>query len=168
MMRSTPRVGFYGGTFDPVTTGHLDIIERASRLVDKLIIGVAENPDKSPLLPLATRVDCARHAVEDIQKKTETRIEVIGFHSLLVEAARQQGAHLVFRGLRVISDFDHEIQMYGVNRRLDSSIETVFLMASEQKQFISSSMVREIARYGGDVSPFVTKYTQDCLMNALS
>ncbi|MFT9143112.1 MAG: pantetheine-phosphate adenylyltransferase [Acetobacter orientalis] len=161
------RIGFYAGTFDPVTTGHLDVIERAARLVDRLVIGVAKNPGKNPLMPLAERVECVQQALPPIAQRTGGELAVVSFHSLLVEAVRQQGASLIFRGLRVLTDFDYEIQMSGVNRRLDPSIETVFLMASERTQFISSRFVKEIASYGGDISDFVTPYTQERLLTRL-
>lgn len=161
------RIGFYAGTFDPVTTGHLDVIERAARLVDRLIIGVANNPAKNPLMPLAERVNCVEQALPPIVDRTGSEIVVVSFHSLLVDAVKSNGAHLIFRGLRVLTDFDYEIQMSGVNRKLDASIETVFLMASERTQFISSRLVKEIASYGGDISDFVTPYTQERLLARL-
>lgn len=171
-MSNTPcvqsrRTGFYAGTFDPVTTGHLDVIERAARLVDRLIIGVAQNPGKNPLMPLAERVECVQQALPAIAERTGTELVVVSFHSLLVEAVRHHGATLIFRGLRVLTDFDYEIQMSGVNRRLDATLETVFLMASERTQFISSRFVKEIASYGGDISDFVTPYTQQRLFARL-
>lgn len=162
------RVGLYAGTFDPVTVGHLDVIERASRLVDRLVIGVARNPGKSPLMPLDERIECVQEALPAIKARTGGDMTVVSFHSLLVEAVRANGATLIFRGLRVLSDFDYEVQMSGVNRRLDSGIETVFLMASERTQFISSRMVKEIASYHGDISEFVTPYTQTRLLARLA
>ena len=161
------RVGFYAGTFDPVTTGHLDVIERASRLVDRLVIGVARNPTKNPLMPLEDRIACVEEVLPTVHARTGADLVVVSFDSLLVRAVREHGATLIFRGLRVMSDFDYEIQMSGVNRRLDDGIESVFLMASERTQFISSSLVREIARYGGDISEFVTPETQDRLLACL-
>ena len=170
-MQSVPltshRVGFYAGTFDPVTIGHLDIMERASRLVDKLIIGVAQNLSKNPLMSLEDRLACVQEVLPILHARTETKFVVIPFDSLLVDAVRKHGATLIFRGLRVMSDFDYEIQMSGVNKRLDDGIESVFLMASERTQFISSSLVREIARYGGDISEFVTPETQVRLLACL-
>jgi pantetheine-phosphate adenylyltransferase len=166
-VRPARRIGFYAGTFDPVTTGHLDVIERAARLVDRLVIGVAENPAKHPLMPLAERVECVEHELPAIAERTGGELKVTPFNSLLVEAVRAHDATLIFRGLRVLTDFDYEIQMSGVNRRLDASIETVFLMASERTQFISSRLVKEIAGYGGAVSEFVTPYTQERLLARL-
>ncbi|MFT8884768.1 MAG: pantetheine-phosphate adenylyltransferase [Acetobacter papayae] len=162
------RVGFYAGTFDPVTTGHLDVIERAARLVDRLVIGVAHNPGKNPLMPVDERMLCMEEALPSIRQRTGSDIVVVSFHSLLVEAVRANGATLIFRGLRVLSDFDYEIQMSGVNRRLDGGIETVFLMASERTQFISSRLVKEIASYKGDISEFVTPATQARLLARLA
>lgn len=148
------RAGFYPGTFDPVTFGHLDIIERAARLVDRLVIGVAENPGKNPLLPLEERVAALEEEVPGLTDRTGTQIEVIPFSQLLVEAVRRHNATIIFRGLRLLVDFDYEAQMQGANRRLAPEIETVFLMASERTQCVSSRMVREIAAYGGDISDF--------------
>ncbi|MFS8367209.1 pantetheine-phosphate adenylyltransferase [Acetobacter oryzifermentans] len=162
------RVGFYAGTFDPVTVGHLDVIERASRLVDRLVIGVAHNPGKNPLMPLDERIGCVEEALPAIRQNTGGDIVVVPFDSLLVKAVREHGATLIFRGLRVLSDFDYEIQMSGVNRKLDAGIESVFLMASERTQFISSRLVKEIASYGGDISEFVTPGTQVRLLAHLA
>ena len=153
------RVGIYPGTFDPVTNGHLDIIGRACRLVDKLVVGVAENIGKGPLFDLAERVELVREECAPIATRTATPIEVVSFGTLLVSFARQSGANMLIRGLRAVSDFDYEFQMAGMNYRLDPQIETVFLMASEHHQFISSRFVKEIARLGGDVSSFVPKLT---------
>ncbi|MBS0960733.1 MULTISPECIES: pantetheine-phosphate adenylyltransferase [Acetobacter] len=161
------RTGFYAGTFDPVTAGHFDVITRAARLVDKLIIGVAENTRKNPLMPLADRLDCMEQVILPVVEQTECDIRVVSFDCLLVDAVKQHGASVIIRGLRALTDFDYEIQMTGVNRRLDSSIETVFLMASERTQFISSSFTKEVARYGGDISHFVTPYTQERLLACL-
>ncbi|MFT9330737.1 pantetheine-phosphate adenylyltransferase [Acetobacter persici] len=161
------RIGFYAGTFDPVTTGHLDVIERAARLVDRLVIGVAKNPGKNPLMPLDERVACVEEALPAIASRVGGDLKVVSFDSLLVEAVRAQGASLIFRGLRVLTDFDYEIQMSGVNRRLAPGIETVFLMASERTQFISSRLVKEIAGYHGDISEFVTPGTQKRLLARL-
>jgi pantetheine-phosphate adenylyltransferase len=162
------RVGFYAGTFDPVTTGHLDVIERAARLVDRLVIGVGRNASKNPLMPVEERMLCVEEALPSIRQRSSAEIVVVAFDSLLVEAVRANGATLIFRGLRVLSDFDYEVQMTGVNRRLDGGIETVFLMASERTQFISSRLVKEIASYGGDISEFVTPATQVRLMARLA
>jgi pantetheine-phosphate adenylyltransferase len=153
------RVGIYPGTFDPVTNGHLDIIGRAARLVDRLVVGVAENIGKGPLFEVAERVELVREECAAIATQTGTPIEVTSFNTLLIGFARAAGASMLIRGLRAVSDFDYEFQMAGMNYRLDPTIETVFLMASEHHQFISSRFVKEIARLGGDVSSFVPKLT---------
>ncbi len=154
-----PRCGVYPGSFDPVTNGHLDIIGRAARLVDRLVIGVAVNPGKSPLFPLPDRIDLVRAETRDVAERTGTVIEVVGIEGLLIDFARAAGATVIVRGLRAVSDFDYEFQMAGMNHRLDSGVETVFLMASERHQFISSRFVKEIATLGGDVSSFVPPLT---------
>jgi pantetheine-phosphate adenylyltransferase len=153
------RVGVYPGTFDPVTNGHLDVIGRAARILDRLVIGVAKNIGKGPLFPLEERVELVRAECGPIATRTGAIIEVVAFEGLLVGFAQQVGAGMIVRGLRAVSDFDYEFQMAGMNRRLDQAIETVFLMASETNQFISSRFVKEIARLGGDVSTFVPKLT---------
>ena len=153
------RIGLYPGTFDPVTNGHLDIIGRAARILDKLVVGVAINIGKSPLFPLEERVELVRAETDVIAAKTGTIIEVRPFEGLLVGLAQELGASMIIRGLRAVTDFDYEFQMAGMNRRLDHDIEAVFLMASETNQFISSRFVKEIARLGGDVSSFVPKLT---------
>jgi pantetheine-phosphate adenylyltransferase len=153
------RVGLYPGTFDPVTNGHLDVIGRAARILDKLVIGVAINIGKGPLFPLDERAELVRAECDTIAARTGTIIEVRPFEGLLVGFAQEVGASMIIRGLRAVSDFDYEFQMAGMNRRLDQQIETVFLMASETNQFISSRFVKEIARLGGDVSTFVPKLT---------
>ncbi|HTR18056.1 MAG TPA: pantetheine-phosphate adenylyltransferase [Acetobacteraceae bacterium] len=153
------RTGLYPGTFDPVTNGHLDIIGRATRLVDRLVIGVATNIGKGPIFPLEERVELVQAECEAVAARTGTLIEVRCFSSLLVDFAHSVGASVVIRGLRAVSDFDYEFQMAGMNYRLDSHIETVFLMASERHQFISSRFVKEIARLGGDISSFVPPLT---------
>ncbi len=159
------RIGVYPGTFDPVTNGHLDIITRASRLVDKLVIGVARNIGKGPLFPLDERVALVEAECEAVTARTGTPIEVVSFDTLLIEFARAAGAKMIVRGLRAVSDFDYEFQMAGMNYRLDPGIETVFLTASEHHQFISSRFVKEIARLGGDVSSFVPALTLRSTLN---
>lgn len=151
------RVAVYPGTFDPVTNGHIDVISRAARLCDRLVVGVAVNIGKGPLFHLEDRVALVRDEVALLDDGA--RIEVRPFDSLLIAFARSVGANMIVRGLRAVSDFDYEFQMAGMNRRLDAAIETVFLMASETNQFISSHFVKEVARLGGDVSSFVPPLT---------
>jgi pantetheine-phosphate adenylyltransferase len=153
------RTALYPGTFDPVTNGHLDIIGRAARLVDRLVVGVAINIGKGPLFDLEERVALVQAETAAIAARNGTIIEVKPFQGLLVQYAREVGARMIVRGLRAVSDFDYEFQMVGMNRRLDQEIETVFLMASETNQFIASRLVKEIARLGGDISGFVPKTT---------
>ncbi|HYF06913.1 MAG TPA: pantetheine-phosphate adenylyltransferase [Acetobacteraceae bacterium] len=153
------RVGLYPGTFDPVTNGHLDIIGRGAKLCSRLVVGVAINPGKGPLFGLEERAELVKAETEAIAARTGTVIEVRPFQGLLVQFAREVGASMIIRGLRAVTDFDYEFQMTGMNRRLDSDIETVFLMASETNQFIASRLVKEIAMLGGEISSFVPKLT---------
>jgi len=155
------RVGLYPGTFDPVTNGHLDVIARAARLVDRLVIGVAMNVGKGPFFAIEERAELVRAETDAIAVSTGTEIIVTPFDGLLVAFARQIGARMIVRGLRAVSDFDYEFQMAGMNHRLEPDVETVFLMASETNQFISSRFVKEIAMLGGDVSSFVPPLTLD-------
>jgi pantetheine-phosphate adenylyltransferase len=155
----TERIALYPGTFDPVTNGHLDIIGRAARLADRLVVGVAINIGKGPLFDLEERVELVRAETAAIAARSGAIIEVRPFEGLLVQYARDIGARMIIRGLRAVSDFDYEFQMVGMNRRLDPEIETVFLMASETNQFIASRLVKEIARLGGDISTFVPRTT---------
>ena len=147
------RIGLYPGTFDPLTNGHLDIIERAAKMVDKLVIGVAINADKGPLFSLDERVAMVQHACGG--QVGATLIEVRPFDTLLVKFAAQVGAGVIIRGLRAVSDFEYEFQMVGMNQKLTQEIETVFLMADPTCQAIASRLVKEIARLEGDVSEFV-------------
>ena len=140
----------YPGTFDPITNGHLDLVARAAQLFDEVIIAVAENKTKSPLFSLDERVALAKIVTAEFKN-----VYVIGFDNLLVECAKQQGVRVILRGLRAVSDFEYEFQMAGMNRRLAPELETVFLTPAEQYEFISSSMIREIARLNGNVSCFV-------------
>lgn len=150
-----PRTGIYPGTFDPITLGHLDIIRRATRVVDHLIVAIAENDGKNPLFPVADRVAMVEGDVAGL-KAAAAGIEVRAFDGLLVSFAEEVGASLILRGLRAVSDFEYEFQMVGMNSRLKPALETVFLMASDSYQFISSRFVKEICRLGGDISQFVT------------
>ncbi|MFN3273120.1 MAG: pantetheine-phosphate adenylyltransferase [Paracoccus sp. (in: a-proteobacteria)] len=150
------RIGLYPGTFDPITLGHIDIIQRAMALVDRLVIGVAINRDKGPLFTLEERVAMVQAECAEIAACTGGEILVHPFENLLIDCARDVGAGLIVRGLRAVADFEYEFQMVGMNRALDSGIETVFLMADARRQAIASKLVKEIARLGGDVSKFVT------------
>ncbi|MES2539229.1 MAG: pantetheine-phosphate adenylyltransferase [Pseudomonadota bacterium] len=150
------RIGLYPGTFDPVTLGHIDIIQRAMALVDRLVIGVAINRDKGPLFNLEERVAMVEAECAAIIAKTGGEIIVHPFENLLIDCARDVGAGIIIRGLRAVADFEYEFQMVGMNRALDASIETVFMMADARRQAIASKLVKEIARLGGDVSNFVT------------
>ena len=150
------RVGLYPGTFDPITLGHIDIIRRASALVDKLVIGVAINRDKGPLFSLEERVAMIEAECAKLTAQTGTEIVAHPFENLLIDCARDVGAGLIVRGLRAVADFEYEYQMVGMNRALDDTVETVFLMAEAQHQAIASKLVKEIARLGGDVTKFVT------------
>ena len=147
-------VGVYPGTFDPVTYGHLDIIERALSIVDKLIVAVAVNMGKSPLFDVSERIDMIETEVACLAVNGKA-IVVWPFEELLVNFASSVGANVIIRGLRAVSDFEYEFQMAGTNARLNSSVETVFLMASDRNQFTSSRLVKEIAGLGGDISSFV-------------
>jgi len=146
------RIGVYPGTFDPVTLGHLDIIRRGAHLVDRLVIGVTNNPSKEPMFTLAERLAMVRREVASLPGT----IEVVEFDSLLMDFAEAQGASLILRGLRAVADFEYEFQMAGMNQQLNDQIETVFLMADVSLQPIASRLVKEIARYGGDIGKFVT------------
>jgi pantetheine-phosphate adenylyltransferase len=145
------RVGVYPGTFDPVTLGHMDIIARGAKLVDRLIIGVATNPSKSPLFTLDERVAHVKRETAGVEN-----VEVVPFDALLMHFAEQQGASVIVRGLRAVADFEYEFQMAGMNQQLNSSIETVFLMADVALQPIASRLVKEIAAYGGAIDKFVS------------
>lgn len=150
------RTGLYPGTFDPVTNGHMDIIARATRVLDHLIVAVADNDGKGPLFPIDQRVEMLQDEIAAVKFGNGTRIEVRPFTILLVDFVRSCNANVIIRGLRAVSDFEYEFQMAAMNTRIAPTIETVFLMASERCQFISSRFVKEIARLGGDISSFVS------------
>jgi pantetheine-phosphate adenylyltransferase len=150
-----PRLGIYPGTFDPITNGHIDIIGRATRIVDKLVIAVAANPGKAPLFSLQERCDMLKEQVALMRNGDGSSIEVRPFSELLMHFVEELGATIILRGLRAVSDFEYEFQMAGMNTRLNPRVETVFLMASERQQFIASRFVKEVALLGGDVSSFV-------------
>jgi pantetheine-phosphate adenylyltransferase len=158
------RIGLYPGTFDPIHNGHLDVIGRGARLVDRLVVGVAINIGKGPLFELEERVDLVARECEAVAAREGARIEVQPFTGLLVNFARDLGAKMIIRGLRAVSDFDFEFQMAGMNYRMRPDIETTFLMASEHHQFISSRFVKEVALLGGDISSFVSPLTFDRTM----
>ena len=144
------RIAVYPGTFDPITNGHIDLVSRAAPLFEKVVVGVAYSPSKGPSLPLEQRVELAREALA-----RHPNVEVRGFNTLLAHFVREAGAGVLLRGLRAVSDFEYEFQMASMNRHLIPEVETLFLTPAEQHSFISSSLVREIARLGGDVSGFV-------------
>ena len=146
--------GIYPGTFDPVTFGHLDIVERACNIVDKLIISVAENIHKKPFFTVDERVSMIKESLKLINTN-KCLIEVVGFDNLLVDHAKKFNARVIIRGLRAVADFEYEFQMASINKRLHGELETVFLMAAEQQHFVASRFVKEVSRFGGDVSSFV-------------
>jgi len=153
----------YPGTFDPITDGHIDIIFRASKLFDKVIVAVAANQGKTPLFTLQERVEIAEEVTSHL-----ANVGIIGFDNLLVDCAKEHNADVVLRGLRAVSDFEYEFQMAGMNRRLSPELETVFLTPAEQYEFISSSMIREIAKLNGDVSSFVPSHVEERLRKKFS
>ena len=150
------RTGLYPGTFDPITNGHGDIIERAIKLVDHLVIGVAIHEGKGPMFSLDERVEMVRHETAEIAKRAGVEISVRPFDTLLMHFAEEVGAQIIIRGLRAVSDFEYEFQMVGMNMQLNSDIEMVFLMAGAEHQAIASRLVKEIASLGGDISQFVS------------
>ena len=161
------RIGLYPGTFDPITLGHIDIIQRAMAMVDRLVIGVAINRDKAPLFALEERVFMVEEECREIAARVGGEIVVHPFENLLIDCARDVGAGIIIRGLRAVADFEYEFQMVGMNRALDASIETVFLMADARRQAIASKLVKEICRLGGDVSKFVTPAVDAALVRRL-
>ena len=153
----TPRISIYPGTFDPLTFGHIDIIERAARLGNQLIVAVAENIGKQPLFSVEERTQIVADEVQRINNTNNVPYAVLvkNFSGLLTDFADSQGANVVIRGLRAVADFEYEFQMASINKRLHGELETVFLMAAEQQHFVASRFVKEVARFGGDVSSFV-------------
>jgi len=158
------RIGVYPGTFDPLTLGHLDIIRRGARLVDRLVIGVTTNPSKSPMFTVAERLEMVRREVADV----EGDIGVVDFDMLLMDFAEREGAGIIIRGLRAVADFEYEYQMAGMNQQLNDRIETVFLMADVSLQPIASRLVKEIARYGGKIDKFVPPAVASDVANYLA
>jgi len=166
-MTDKQRIGVYPGTFDPVTKGHLHLIRRASKLVDKLVVGVAGNARKHPFFTQEERIDMLRTDIANMTGK-RCEIEVVGFDNLLIHFAADMNASCIFRGLRAVSDFDYEFQMTGMNAKLNAEIETVFLMAADKWQFVSSSFVKEICSLDGDVSEIVTPNVEQRLKAKLA
>jgi len=150
------RIGVYPGTFDPVTNGHMDIIKRAIKIVDQLVVGVAVNVDKEPLFSASERVKMIQNELNESPKGFSSRVKVLQFSNLLTDFVSDQGAKIIIRGLRAVSDFEYEFQMAAMNGRLNKDLETLFLTASENHQFIASRFVKEIGSLGGDVSCFVS------------
>lgn len=159
------RIGLYPGTFDPITLGHTDIIKRGAMLVDRLVIGVAINRDKGPLFSLEERVSMIEAECAALSHETGTEIVAYPFENLLINCARDVGAQIIIRGLRAVADFEYEYQMVGMNRAMDSSVETVFLMAEARHQAIASKLVKEIARLDGDITKFVSPLVKERLLD---
>lgn len=153
----------YPGTFDPITSGHRDLVVRTAAMFDRVILAVADSPEKNPLFDLAHRIELAQEVLQDIE-----HVEIMGFSGLLIDFVRDQNARVILRGLRAVSDFEYEFQLASMNRRLDSNIETVFLTPSERYTFVSASLVKEIARYNGDVSDFVHPVVHQALKDKLN
>jgi len=158
------KIGIYPGTFDPMTNGHLNIIQRSLKIVDKLIIGVADNMNKKPLLSVDERKDIIANDIKYLEISNK-KIEIYSVKRLLTEFAKTHNANCIIRGLRVVSDFEYEFQMTGMNYQLSSDVETIFLMSADNNSFISSNLVKEVHKLGGDVSKFVSKNTIRILNN---
>ena len=161
----TKRVAIYPGTFDPLTLGHLDILRRAASVCDELVIGVAKNTGKNPLFSVDERISLIEQAVDNDSKNgiITNQVRVLGFDKLLVDFAREEGASMIIRGLRAVSDFEYEFQMASANKRLCHDVETLFLMAAEQQHFVASRLVKEVALYGGDIRSFVPDFVADAI-----
>lgn len=157
------RIAIYPGTFDPLTNGHSDITHRALKMFDRVVVAIADNPEKSPLFSLEERIDLIRQ----VMGKSKN-IDIQGFSGLLIDFAQESKAQVIIRGLRAVSDFEYEFQLASMNRKLASTIETVFLTPSENNTFVSASLVKEIARYGGDIGSFVHPAVHAALKNKLS
>jgi len=164
---ASEKIGIYPGTFDPITNGHADIIGRAARLLDKLVVGVAINPGKGPIFTIDERVELVREEIKYLGNAADDRIEVRPFAGLLIDFARDVDATVIIRGLRAVSDFDYEFQMASMNAKMAEDIETVCLMASDKYHFIASSLVKEIARLNGDITQFVSPRVAERLKERL-
>jgi len=163
------RIAIYPGTFDPLTLGHLDILRRAATVCDELIVGVAENTGKNPLFTVKERIKLVQQVIEnEVKNDVSANIKVMGFNNLLVEFAHEQGASMIIRGLRAVSDFEYEFQMASANKRLHHSIETLFLMAAEQQHFVASRLVKEVAQYGGEIRSFVPEIVANAIAEKLN
>jgi pantetheine-phosphate adenylyltransferase len=161
----TERIGVYPGTFDPITLGHLDIIRRGAKLVDRLIVGVTTNPSKNPMFSPQERIAMVEREVAALGIDN---VGVVGFHALLIKFARRQSATMILRGLRAVADFEYEYQMAGMNQQLGSDIETVFLMADVSLQPIASKLVKEIALFGGEIDKFVSPRVREDVLERVS
>jgi pantetheine-phosphate adenylyltransferase len=161
------RTGVYPGTFDPITSGHMEVVRRSLRLVDKLVIGPAMSISKGPMFSLEERIDIIKDDISDFPQADRDRIEIVPFEGLLIHFARQVNASVIIRGLRAVSDFEYEIQMANMNARMEPAIETIFLMASDRHQFISSRFVKEIGSFGGNIRHFVSPRVADYLEKEL-
>ena len=161
-MKGTHITAIYPGTFDPITNGHSDLVQRATHMFERVIVAVAANPGKTPAFALDERVDMARTALASLEN-----VEICGFNTLLVEFTKSKGAQVILRGLRAVSDFEFEFQLAGMNRKLAPGIETVFMMPAEQYTYLSSSVVQEIAGLGGDVGEFVHPEVEKALRKRL-
>jgi pantetheine-phosphate adenylyltransferase len=162
------RIGFYSGTFDPVTLGHTDVIQRAARLVDKLVIGIGVHPGKTPVFSASERAEMLAQGVHSIAAETGTAIEIATFDNLVVRAAAEHQATVIFRGLRDATDFDYEMQMAGMNGAMLPQVQTVFLPASPGVRHITGTLVRQIALMGGDVAPFVSPHVAKLLKSKVT
>ncbi|CAA6813941.1 MAG: Phosphopantetheine adenylyltransferase (EC [uncultured Thiotrichaceae bacterium] len=156
-------IAVYPGTFDPITNGHLDLVARASRLFDQVIVAVADNPNKKPLFEIDRRISLIEKTVAQ-----HSNVQIVGFSTLLVDFMQEQKAHVILRGLRAVSDFEYEFQLASMNRRLAPDVESIFLTPAEQHAFISSSLVKEVAKLGGDVSEFVPELVHEALQSKYS